>query len=81
MQRQLLRDVMHYVRVKEQSIVYDNNRKLITNDLVAELAQCNQTYRDEMGQLLGAVQQLQMQQMGSGGGRGGAGGVKRGGKR
>jgi hypothetical protein len=62
--------VFLYVRDKEQALIHDNNRRLIANDLIAELVQANQTMRGELKQIVDAVQmqqqQAQQQQRGRG---------------
>ena len=55
----LMLRVFLYVRDREQSIIHENNRKLIANDLISELVAANQSMRGELGQIVSAVQQQQ----------------------
>lgn len=51
----LLTSVMHYVREREQTLICDNNKRLIANDLISELVAGVSKSSEELGTVLGLL--------------------------
>jgi hypothetical protein len=55
--RLLLAAALAYVREREQTLIFDNNKRLIANDLIQELVSANQAVSKELGSVMTMVMQ------------------------